>query len=112
MIMITPDSPSRVITDFNPATDMVHLEAGVIAERLEFADYPDTIADVAAGLTIRVLTATGEIASETVLVGVSTASELVHEQFHGGGTIRSQRGGNAARHGGGDARHGRVRCHL
>ncbi|WP_421984118.1 hypothetical protein [Roseibium sp.] len=80
MIMIMPGSPSRVIDNFNPATDMIHLEAGIIAERLEFADYPSTIADVSAGLTVRVLTPTGEIASETVLVGVD-ASDLTMNNF-------------------------------
>ncbi|WP_306142981.1 hypothetical protein [Roseibium sp. MMSF_3412] len=80
MIMIMPQSPSRVIDDFNPATDMLHLQAGIIAERLEFAAYPSTIADVSAGLTVRVLTPTGEIASETVLVGVD-ASDLTMNNF-------------------------------
>lgn len=80
MIMIQTDSPSRVIDNFNPVTDMLHLEAGVIAERLEFAEYPTTIADVSAGLTVRVLTPTGEIASETVLVGVD-ASDLTLNNF-------------------------------
>ncbi|WP_299473499.1 hypothetical protein [uncultured Roseibium sp.] len=80
MIMIMPNSPSRVIDDFDPASDMIHLEAGVIAERLEFADYPATIADTADGLTIRVLTSTGEIASETLLVGVD-ASDLTMNNF-------------------------------
>lgn len=80
MIMIMPGSPSRVIDIFNPATDMLHLEAGIIAERLEFADYPETIADVPAGLTVRVLTPTGEIASETVLVGID-AADLTMNNF-------------------------------
>ncbi len=34
MVMIGLGSPSRTITDFDPATDMVHLEAGVTAARL------------------------------------------------------------------------------
>ncbi|WP_434050877.1 MAG: hypothetical protein RDA78_16305 [Roseibium sp.] len=80
MIMIMPGSPSRVIETFNPATDMLHLEGGIIAERLEFADYPQTIADVSAGLTVRVLTPTREIASETVLVGVD-AADLTMNNF-------------------------------
>jgi len=80
MIMITPESPSRVISDFDPTTDMVHLEAGVIAERLEFEQFPITIAIIPGGLTIRVLTSTGEIASETLLVGID-ASELSMNNF-------------------------------
>lgn len=80
MIMIMPGGPSRVIDNFDPATDMLHLEAGIIAERLEFAQYPSTIADVSAGLTVRVLTPAGEIASETVLVGID-ASDLTMNNF-------------------------------
>ncbi|WP_168206347.1 hypothetical protein [Labrenzia sp. PHM005] len=67
MIMIMPNSPSRVIPDFDPAGgDMLHLEAGVIAERLE-------IQDTANGLTVTVYTATGEVANTTVLTDVSLA---------------------------------------
>ena len=79
MIMIMPDSPSEVIGDFNPATDMLHLEAGVIAERLNFADNPETIADVG-GLTIQLLNPDGSIANEIVLSNIS-ASDLTMNNF-------------------------------
>ena len=74
MIMITPDSESRVISDFNPQRgDMLHLEAGVIAERLEIQDTPD-------GLTVIVYTPTGAVANTTVLTGVQL-SELTMSNF-------------------------------
>lgn len=80
MIMITPDSPSRVVTDFDPMADMIHLEAGVIAERLEFASAAETLEGDPSGLTIRLLTPAGGIARETVLAGVE-ASDLTMNNF-------------------------------
>ena len=79
MFLIMPDGPSRVIEDFDPSKDMVHLQAGIIAERLVFADHAVTL-NGETGLTIRVLSATGEIASETVLSGIE-ASDLNMSNF-------------------------------
>jgi len=73
MIMITPDSASQMIDDFNPSTDMLHLEAGVTGELLDIADTP-------AGLTIRLLSGTGGGAEEIVLSGIE-ASDLSMNNF-------------------------------
>lgn len=73
MTMIMPNSPSRTITDFDPVQDMIHLEAGVIAERLN-------ITDDGTNLTVTVYTPTGAIANQTVFTGV-TLSQLSMNNF-------------------------------
>jgi len=73
MIMIMPNSPSRTISDFDVSKDMIHLEAGVIAERVE-------ITDTSAGLTVSLFSSTGQPTSQTVFTGVDL-SELSMNNF-------------------------------
>ncbi|MEM6846477.1 MAG: 1,4-beta-glucanase [Pseudomonadota bacterium] len=68
MVMIGLASPSRTITDFDPGTDMVHLEVGVSASRLTiFEESGDAL-----GLTTRIVVSNdaGTVLSTTILTGV------------------------------------------
>jgi len=73
MIMIMPNSPSRTINDFDVSKDMIHLEAGVIAERVDITDTPD-------GLTVSLFSSVGQLTSQTVLTGVAL-SDLTMSNF-------------------------------
>ena len=68
MTMITLTSPDKTITDFDPAKDMLHIEEGITAERLNlFEESGDSL-----GLTTRVqvLDEAGQVLSTVILQGI------------------------------------------
>ena len=78
MTMISLTSESRTIDGFNPAQDMVHIEGGITAERLQiFEENGDAL-----GMTTRivVLDETGDPQSTTILTGVGL-SDLTMSNF-------------------------------
>lgn len=69
MYMVAPTSPSRVIENFRPGVDMLHIEGGVTGERFDiFEESGDAI-----GLSVRVVLTdeAGGILSTTILVDVA-----------------------------------------
>ena len=78
MITVSLTSASQTIPDFDPTTDMVHVEAGVTGERFEiFEESGDQL-----GLTVRIVVTDtdGAVLSTTILQGVGL-SDLTLANF-------------------------------
>ncbi|MTH96951.1 hypothetical protein E1297_13215, partial [Roseibium sp. RKSG952] len=73
MTMITLDSTSQTIADFDPAMDMIHIEQGIYADQL-------VIADTGHGLTFYVYDENGSLLSQTVFTD-TTLSDLTMANF-------------------------------
>ncbi|MEO1016262.1 MAG: hypothetical protein AAFY56_01010 [Pseudomonadota bacterium] len=78
MTMISLTSPSRTITDFDPAKDMIHIEPGVTGDRFEiFEESGDAL-----GTTVRMVVSdpAGATSSTVIFQGVSL-SDLTLANF-------------------------------
>ena len=71
MIMISLTSPSRTVTDFDPATDMVHIEQDVTADRFQI--YEETSNTLGQTVRIVVTTPDGAPVSTTFIQGIGLA---------------------------------------
>jgi len=71
MIMINLTSPSRTITDFDPATDMVHIEQDVTADRFQI--YEETSNTLGQTVRIVVTTPDGTPVNTTFIQGIGLA---------------------------------------